>query len=52
VRNLAQAVTATAKLGEIEKQLSSMKGDGRLFKARAYVSEQIRQVKIASLDAR
>jgi hypothetical protein len=29
-----------------------MKGDGRLFKARAYVSEQIRQVKIASLDAR
>jgi MoxR-like ATPase len=52
VRNLAQAVIATAKLGEIEKQLASMKGDGRLFKARAYVGEQIRQIKIASLDAR
>jgi MoxR-like ATPase len=50
-KNLAQAATAAAKLSEIEKQLAALKGDARLVKARAYVREQIRQVKLASLDA-
>jgi len=51
VRNLAQAATATAKLGEIEKTLGSLKGNGRAERARAYVREQIRKLKIASIEA-
>jgi MoxR-like ATPase len=51
VRNLSQAATATAKLGEIDKQLGTLKGNGRLDRARAYVRDQIRRVKLASIEA-
>ncbi len=51
VRQLAQAASATAKLGEVEKQLSTLKGDGRLLKARAYVREQVKKIKLASIEA-
>lgn len=51
VRNLAQAATATAKLSEIDKQLGSLKGNGRLERARAYLREQIKKIKLASIEA-
>lgn len=50
-RDLARAAAATAKLGEVEKQLAALKGNGRADRARAYVKEQIRRLKLASLDA-
>jgi len=51
VKNLAQAATAAAKLGEIERQFAGMKGNGRLERARTYVKDQIRKLKLASLEA-
>jgi MoxR-like ATPase len=51
VRNLAQAATAAAKLGEIDKTLGTLRGNGRVERARAYVREQVRKLKLASLDA-
>lgn len=51
VRNLAQAATATAKLGEIDRQLGSLKGNGRVARARSYVKEQVRKIKVASIEA-
>ena len=51
VRNLGQAATATAKLGEIDKTLGTLKGDGRVGRARTYVREQVRRLKLASLDS-
>jgi MoxR-like ATPase len=51
VRNLAQAAAASAKLGEIYKQLGSMKGNGRLEKARAYVQGEVKKLKLASIEA-
>jgi MoxR-like ATPase len=51
VRQLAQAATATAKLGEVEKQLAALKGDGRLLKARSYVRDRIKKIKLASIEA-
>jgi MoxR-like ATPase len=51
VRHLAQAATATAKLQEIDKQLATLKGDGRVDRARAYVREQIKKIKLASIEA-
>ena len=51
VRNLAQAATATAKLGEIERMLGSLKGNGRVERTRIYVKEQIRRIKVASIEA-
>jgi MoxR-like ATPase len=51
VRNLAQAATATAKLGEIDRQLGALKGNGRVERARSYVKEQIRKIKVASIEA-
>lgn len=51
VRNLSQAASATAKLGEIERQLGTLKGDGRVERARSYVKEQIRKIKVASIEA-
>ena len=38
-------------LGEIERQLGALKGDGRVDRARAYVKEQIRKIKVASIEA-
>jgi MoxR-like ATPase len=51
VRNLAQAATAAAKLSEIDRQLGALKGNGRLERARAYVKEQVRRIKLASIEA-
>jgi MoxR-like ATPase len=51
VRNLSQAATATAKLGEIDRQLGALKGNGRLDRARGYVREQVRKIKLASIEA-
>jgi MoxR-like ATPase len=50
-RNLSQAATATAKLGEIDKQLAALKADTRVERARTHVKEQVRKLKLASLDA-
>jgi MoxR-like ATPase len=51
VANLAQAATAAAKLGEIDKQLGTLKGNGRVERARSYVREQVRKIKLASIEA-
>ncbi len=51
VRNLAEAAKAAAKLGEIEKQLSTLSGNGRVEKARAYVKDQLKKLKLASIEA-
>jgi MoxR-like ATPase len=51
VRNLAQAATAAAKLGEIDKTLASLKGNGRVERARLYVREQVKKLKLASIEA-
>ena len=51
VRQLAQAATATAKLQEIDKKLAALKGDVRLERARAYLREQIKRIKLASIEA-
>ncbi len=49
VKNLGQATTATAKLGEIEKQLSAIERDPRASKARAYVRDQMRRIRLACI---
>jgi MoxR-like ATPase len=51
VRNLGQAAAASTKLQEIEKQLGALPGDPRASKARAYVKDQIRRIRLASIDA-
>lgn len=50
-RSLSQAATATAKLQEVEKQLKSLKVDARVERARAYVKEQAKRIKLASIEA-
>ena len=50
-RNLAEAAKAAAKLGEIDRQLATLKGNGRLAKARDYVREQLKKLKLASIEA-
>ena len=51
VRNLGQAAAASTKLQEIEKQLGSLPGDPRASKARAYVRDQLKRIRLASIDA-
>jgi MoxR-like ATPase len=51
VKSLSQAATATAKLGEIDRQLAALSGDGRLERARTYLKEQIKRIKLASIEA-
>jgi MoxR-like ATPase len=51
VRNLADAAKAAAKLGEIEKQLAALSGNGRVEKARLYLKEQLKKLKLASIEA-
>jgi MoxR-like ATPase len=51
VRNLADAAKAAAKLAEIDRQLSTLKGNGRVEKARSYLKAQLKQLKIASIEA-
>jgi MoxR-like ATPase len=50
-RDLAAAAKAAAKLSEIDKQLAGLTGDGRLERARGYVRDQLRRLKLASLEA-
>jgi MoxR-like ATPase len=51
VRDLAGAAKAAAKLSEIDKQLSAMKSSDRIDKARSYVRQQLKRIKLASLEA-
>ncbi|VTT98800.1 atpase associated with various cellular activities aaa_5 : ATPase AAA-5 OS=Anaeromyxobacter dehalogenans (strain 2CP-C) GN=Adeh_3266 PE=4 SV=1: AAA_5 [Gemmataceae bacterium] len=51
VRNLAEAAKAAAKLGEIEKQLAALSGNGRIEKARLYLRDQLKKLKLASIEA-
>lgn len=51
VRNLAEAAKAAAKLGEIDKQFSTLSGNGRIEKARLYLKEQLKKLKLASIEA-
>lgn len=51
VRNLADAAKAAAKLGEIDKQFAALSGNGRVEKARAYLKEELRKLKLASIEA-
>jgi MoxR-like ATPase len=51
VRSLADAAKAAAKLAEIDRQLSGLKGNGRVEKARAYLKEQLKKLKLASIEA-
>ncbi len=51
VRNLAEAAKAAAKLGEIDKQLAGLSGNGRLEKARLYLKDQLKKLKLASIEA-
>jgi MoxR-like ATPase len=51
VRNLAEAAKAAAKLGEIDKQLAGLSGNGRLEKARTYLKDQLKRLKLASIEA-
>ena len=51
VRNLADAAKAAAKLGEIDRQLAGLSGNGRLEKARGYLKDQLKKLKLASIEA-
>ena len=51
VRNLSQAATATAKLQEIDKRLGTLKADGRVERSRTYVKEQVRKIRLGSIDS-
>ena len=51
VRNLTEAAKAAAKLGEIDRQLAGLTGNGRVERSRTYVRDQLRRLKLASLEA-
>jgi MoxR-like ATPase len=51
VRNLADAAKAAAKLAEIDRQFSTLKGNGRVEKARSYLKDQLKKLKLASIEA-
>jgi len=51
VRNLADAAKAAAKLAEIDRQFTGLKGNGRVLKAQAYLKDQLRKLKLASIEA-
>ncbi|QDU19742.1 AAA family ATPase [Urbifossiella limnaea] len=51
VRNLADAARAAAKLAEVDRQLAGLTGNGRVAAGRAYVKDQLRQLKLASIEA-
>lgn len=50
-RNLAEAAKAAAKLAEIERNLATLSSSERVEKARSYVREQLKRLKLASLEA-
>ena len=51
VRSLADAATAAAKLAEVERQLGGLTGTPRAEAARAYVKDQLKKLKLASIEA-
>ncbi len=51
VRNLAEAAKAAAKSGEIDRQLAALSGTGRLAQARTYLKDQLKKLKLASIEA-
>jgi MoxR-like ATPase len=51
VRNLSEAAKAAAKLAEIERQFAGLSGNGRVERARSYVKDQLRKLKLASIEA-
>ncbi len=51
VRNLADAAKAAAKLAEIDRQFSTLRGNGRVEKARTYLKDQLKKLKLASIEA-
>ena len=51
IRNLSSAAAAAAKLAEIDRQLAALAVTGRVEKARAYVKAQLKQLKLASIEA-
>lgn len=51
VRDLAQAAKSAAKLKEIDRQLAALSGNGRLERARAYVHDQLKKLRMASIEA-
>jgi MoxR-like ATPase len=50
-KNLADAAKAAAKLGEIDKQLAGLKGNGRVEKARTYLKGELKKLKLASIES-
>ncbi|MFO0801966.1 MAG: hypothetical protein U0791_02415 [Gemmataceae bacterium] len=50
-RSLAEAAKAAAKLAEIERSLAALSASERVEKARSYVREQLKRLKLASLEA-
>ncbi len=50
-KNLADAARAAAKLAEIDRQFAGLTGNGRVETARAYLTEQLRKLKLASIEA-
>ena len=51
VRNLAEAAKAAAKLGEVDKQLATLSDHARVETARLYVREQLKTLKLASIES-
>jgi MoxR-like ATPase len=51
VRNLSDAAKAAAKLVEVDKQLTTLAGNGRLDRARTYLRDQLKKLKLASIEA-
>ena len=51
VRDLGGVATAASKLAEVEKQLTALPIDDRSVKGRDYVRDQIRRLKLASIDS-
>src|SRR5262249_26182184 len=51
VRNLAKAATATATLQGTDNQLGALRCDGGVERARGYVREQVKKIRLGSIDA-
>lgn len=51
VRDLAQAAKTAAKLAEIDRQMAALSANGRLERARAYVRDQLKKLRMASIEA-
>lgn len=52
VKQLAQAASAASKLQEVHRQLGGLKGgNGRVAKAKEYVQQEIKRIKLASIEA-